>query len=162
MNEVILTEHELISCKLIGMLRQHANITANIIDRKHDTRESIDISIDGVIGEYAFSKWQNVHMSLCTSPRSGSFDFLVKTTRVDIKCTRFQSGHLVAGLRVNPDVDLYVLAILEKNKVLFPGWLRKEDLIKDENIKDLGRGRCYAVPSQNLKPWPKVSENPAE
>lgn len=153
-----LTENEMIAVKHFGLLRRHSNLNGKIPNTAFDrTRDVGDLDMDGAIGEYAFSKWKNCFMSLCTANRIGSYDFKINNTRIDIKTTRFASSHIVSKLEANPDIDIYVLAVLDKSRVYFPGWIRKSELVQEQNIKDLGRGLCYAVPCHKLKPWPEES-----
>ena len=85
------------------------------------------------------------------SPRSGSADAVVKDKKVDIKTTRHRSGRLLATLKANPDVDIYVLAIIDEGKVVFPGYALKSELIQDANLKDLGHGKGYAMEQSQLR-----------
>jgi hypothetical protein len=72
---------------------------------------------------------------------------------VDVKSTRYQSGRLLATLKDNPDVDIYVLAIVEDNRVCFPGYARKSRLCSEENKVNLGRGVGYALEQSKLSPF---------
>jgi hypothetical protein len=59
-------------------------------------------------------------------------------------------GNLLATLKVNDDVDIYVLAVVQYNIVHLIGWAKKQDLIKPENIKDLGHGKGYFLSRNKL------------
>jgi hypothetical protein len=48
---------------------------------------------------------------------------------------------------------VYVLAYVNGQTVEFVGWAKKEELIKEENIKDLGHGKGYFLCRKKLKPF---------
>jgi hypothetical protein len=126
-------------------------------DRKMGNQSGHQIDEDGVIGEFAFCRHFNVFFDLGVSPRSGSFDCILKGKRVDIKTTRYKTGKLLATTKVNPDVDIYVLAILDGYDITFAGWIEKEELISDKNLKDLGRGLGYSLEQSELKSFYKTA-----
>ena len=85
------------------------------------------------------------------SPRSGSADGVTKeNNRYDIKSTHYKTGNLLSTLKVNQDVDVYVLAYVNKNIVDFVGWATKDELIRKENIKSLGHGSGYFLSRHKL------------
>jgi hypothetical protein len=85
------------------------------------------------------------------SPRSGSYDGMTNSgNRYDIKSTHHKNGNLLASLKVNPDVDIYILAVVAGNIVDVIGWALKDDLIKPENIIDLGHGKGYFLNRNKL------------
>ena len=57
---------------------------------------------------------------------------------------------LLSTLKGNPDVDVYVLAIVKNAVVYLKGWASKEDLIKKENMVDLGYGQGYGLDQDKL------------
>jgi len=126
-------------------------------DRKMGNQSGHQIDEDGVIGEFAFCRHYNIFFDLGVSPRSGSFDCILKGKRVDIKTTRYKTGKLLATTKVNPDVDIYVLAILDGYDITFAGWVEKEELISDKNLKDLGRGLGYSLEQSELKSFYKTA-----
>jgi hypothetical protein len=58
-------------------------------------------------------------------------------------------------MKVNNDVDMYILATIEDNTITFPGWAFKDDLIKKENIKNLGHGEGYCLEQKQLRKFKK-------
>lgn len=104
-----------------------------------------------MIAEYAFCKWQNVFCDLVPDPRSGSADCVLGGLGIDVKATRRSNGRLLVTLKHNPDVQVYVLAIIEGNMVRFPGYARREDICREENIVDLGHGKGYGLTQDKLR-----------
>ena len=108
-------------------------------------QDGSEADVMGLMAEYAFSKHFNTFPDLGLTPRSGSEDGTYKGYRYDIKSTKYKNGKLLSTLKVNDDVDMYVLATVEDSTVTFPGWAFKKDLIKKENIKNLGHGAAKCL-----------------
>ena len=106
-----------------------------------------------MIAEYAFCKHFNIFFDPTAYPRSGSADCVLKGKRFDVKATKYTNGKLVKTLKDNSDVDCYALAIVEENKVTFPGWALKEKLQDPDNKTNLGHGWGYAMPQSELTQW---------
>lgn len=154
MIDVHLTEDEMVSTSMMGLLRRLSSYYSGTKDmRKSQNRSSADIDIDGYRAEYAFAKHFNVFLSMNTAPRSGSYDVMYKGKRWDIKSTRSLAGNLIVSLKDNPDVDGYILAILDKNKVTFVGYCFKEEICREEMKKELSTGWCYYMKAEELKPF---------
>ena len=122
----------------------------NIQDAKVGKQDGSLADIQGFIAEYAFARKYNCFFDLGLEPRSGSADGTINGERYDIKSTTYHSGKLLASLKVNPDVDRYVLAIVDGNVVSLIGWASKTDLIKEENLRDLGHGKGYCLDQSQL------------
>ena len=139
-----------------GGFRTFLNRTDGIIDRKIGPQSGADADMDGLIGELTFCRAFNVWPDLGMKSRSGSYDCIVRGKRIDIKTTRHANGRLLCTLKDNPDVDVYVLAILDNKYVNFVGCANKSDLCRPENIQDLGHGKGYALDQSRLKPLPHL------
>lgn len=152
---VSLSNDDLNICRVLGNLRTLVARGNGVRDAKMGNMSGADIDEDGVIAEYAFCKQFNIFFDPCAYPRSGSVDCTYKGQRIDIKSTRHENGRLLATLKKNNEVDVYVLAIISENTVTFPGWAYSEDLFTPENIKNLGHGDGYVMDQSNLKQWKK-------
>ena len=153
--EIEIQETEIAVLKILGNLRTLQNRSNNINDTQRDKRNKSDVELDGLIGEYAFCKINNIFMDIDVCVRSGSYDCMYKGYRLDIKTTRHTNGRLIAYPKKNPDVDIYVLCIIDGNKVSFPGYAKTEELFKEENIVNLGYGDTYAINQENLRTFKK-------
>ena len=148
---VKLDNNELKLCEYIGKQRANIARSNNVFDAKIGNQNGIEADIQGFKAEYAFAKWKNIFPDFGLSPRSGSYDGVThQGARYDIKSTKYKRGNLLSTLKVNPDVDVYILAYVNYDTVSFVGWAYKEDLIKDENIKDLGHGKGYFLNRNKL------------
>lgn len=155
MKQVILTNGEMMTCRLIGNMRTMSNRNFKVNDMQMGKQDPWDTDEWGVVGEYAFCKMHNIFFDFSISPRSGSFDCTYKGVRIDIKTTILPRGQLVARAKKNPDVDVFALAILTGNVVSFPGFCKASDLYDEANLTDLKNGKepAYVVPQERLRIW---------
>lgn len=154
---VILTDAEVMFCKMAAGLRALTNRASNTKDAKIGTLSGLQMDEDGLLGEYAFCKKMNIFPDLIPSPRSGSSDCILKGKRIDVKTTRRINGRLLATMKNNDDVDVYVLAIIDETgtKVSFPGYATKKGLCAPVNQVDLGHGIGYGLTQDELRAWPE-------
>lgn len=147
---VKLTKGEIEVCRMIAQMRNRQNTGINHDKISNKTQE--DQMFEGVLGEVAFAKRMNVYPDLSTHPRTNGYDCLFMDYRVDIKATNVESGSLlVPEWKDNPDIDIYVLAILHPFHVDIVGWAFKTDLRQPENLKDLGKGLNYMLTQKQLR-----------
>ena len=138
---------------LLGGMRAMVNRKDGVADRKIGPQNGLQADQDAIIGELAFAMLHNCWPDLSLTPRSGSFDVLLKGKRIDVKTTRRKDGRLVATTKTNPDVDVYVLAILDEEQVLFPGYATASELCHESRLTNLGHGPTYAMDQAALRPW---------
>jgi hypothetical protein len=150
---VELTDVELMFCKMTAGLRTITARAANVKDARMGDLSGLQMDEDGMIGEYAFCKKMNIFPDLIPGPRSGSHDCVFLGKRIDVKSTRHEDGRLLATLKNNDDVDVYVLAVIIGNKVRFPGFSLKKELCLEKNKVSLGHGIGYGVTQDRLRPW---------
>lgn len=155
--KVTLTQQDILLCQHIGGLRSLVARAHGVRDAKMSPDAGLLLDQDGFIGEYAFCKAFNLFPDFGLSPRCGSFDCVIERSgreyRVDVKTTRVKSGRLLSTTKGNPDIDIYVLAVLEGFDVHFPGYAFAADLIHQDNIVDLGHGSGYAMTQDRLRQW---------
>ena len=78
---------------------------------------------------------------------------MLKGKRIDIKSTRHKTGRLLATKKINPDIDIFVLAIIDEDKVSFVGYATAAELYDPSNLTDLGHGEGYAIEQKDLRQW---------
>lgn len=155
-----LSDSEIMSCVINGSIRKLTNLSIGrgqgTLSGK-DAMSKVQSDIDGFIGEYAFSKRFNLHMNMDQLPRIGSYDFICRKGRLDIKTCRFiskdQRIRLIVPLKYNDEVDVYILAIIKGNEVHFAGWTYKESIIKKELIDEKLPQPGYAMNQDQLNKW---------
>jgi hypothetical protein len=149
--KIELDKMEVELCEFIGAKRSKIARQNNVVDAKIGNHNGVAADIQGFKAEYAFAKWRNIFPDFGLSPRSGSYDGVTKSgSRYDIKSTHHKNGNLLSTLKVNPDVDIYILSYVCENVVDFIGWAKKSELISDKNIKDLGHGKGYFLSRNRL------------
>jgi len=153
MKEVQITEEMRALASILGAMRSLNARSHGVRDAKIGKQNGVDGDQLGILGELAFCQMHNVWPDIGLTPRSGSPDAVVKGYRWDVKTTSVQSGRLLATLKENPDVDAYALAIVDGEKVTFPGWAWKSDLINKDRVGDLGHGKGYVMQQRDLRPW---------
>jgi hypothetical protein len=151
LKSIIITDDLRVLASILGGFRTLVARNSGVKDAKIGNQSGMQSDQDGILAELAFAQWWNVWPDIGLSPRSGSYDMLVKDQRIDIKATRRADGRLLATLKVNPDVDIYVLAIVLDKEIKFPGFALKGDLIQESRIRDLGHGRGYAMDQIDLR-----------
>jgi len=138
-------------CEFVGKQRSIIARSNGVVDAQVGAHDGVKADIQGFKAEYAFAKHANLFPDFGLSPRSGSYDGIThQGSRYDIKSTHHKNGNLLSTLKVNPDIDIYVLAVVQDNIVDLIGWAKKEDLIKPENILDLGHGKGYFLSRKKL------------
>ena len=150
---VTLTENEMRIIRILAELRSMTNRAMNVPRGAIDHAPNHILDIHGLMGEVAFCKHFNLYFDPTVNPRSGTYDCLYMGKRIDIKSTDHPKGNLITTMKINKDVDVYVLALIENNTVTFPGYCTAKNLYNPENIKDLGYGDTYVVERDQLTPW---------
>lgn len=155
MKSITLTDNDLMICRVIGNMRTMCSRANNVNDVQIGKQDAWMTDEWGVIGEYAFCKLHNIFFDCAVSPRSGSYDCLYKGKRLDIKTTTLPHGQLIAVQKINSDIDVFVMAILEGNTVSFPGFMTANEFYSDENLLTLkGASKpSYVVPQSKLRKW---------
>jgi hypothetical protein len=156
MIEINLTDDEVMMCQHVGHLRSVLSRGNKVKDMKRTDMAGLDIDAQGVTAEYAVAKHFNVFFDLGLSPRTGSADGVMNGYSYDVKSTHHALGKLLATLKDNPDVDMYIMCITpDRWTVKMVGWCWKKELINKKNIKDLGYGKGYALEQSQLRPFKK-------
>lgn len=138
---------------MLGSMRAACARDGGVTDQKIGDQDGVKGDINGVLGELAFCKNRNLWPDLTVYPRSGTPDCVYMGKRIDVKSTHYPDGKLLSTLKVNQDIDIYVLAIIYSDRVEFPGFAHAKELIKEENIGSLGHGKGYILPQSKLRKW---------
>lgn len=148
---VELQADEVTVCQMLGRMRSLIARSAGVKDVKMGTQDGSEADVIGMMAEYAFAKRFNTFPDMGLTPRSGSADGIYNGKRYDVKATTYLTGRLLCTLKHNADIDVYVLAIVDKNKVIFPGFALAKELRHDDNLTDLGHGKGYALTQDKLR-----------
>jgi hypothetical protein len=148
---VKLQPDEVLICEQLGRMRSIIARSSGVKDAKVGTHDGSEADVMGMKAEYAFAKQFNTFPDLGLTPRSGSADGKLKGYAYDIKSTTYKTGRLLATKKENPDVDMYVLCIVDNSEVDIKGYTMKKDLIQPSNLKNLGHGEGYCMEQNELK-----------
>ncbi len=142
-------------CTYIGKLRNHIT-SQHAQDRKQDkSLDGVQISINGVITEYAVAKFLKLPFDLNCDFRKFGADLVTRKGKtIDVKCTSKIGGHLNAVVWSNTKpVDVFVLTEIHNTCVRLVGWINSKDFLLEENLFDVGNGEYYSVRQSELIPF---------
>lgn len=151
MHRIYFSKTEQRICTGIGKLR-HEVTSAHGTERKQDQRkDGLQMSIDGVLTEYAVAKALNLHFNLDCDFRKFEADLVFHNgLTIDVKSTK-PGGNLNAVRWSNgKDADYYVLTEIHHNFVGIVGYLERNLFLIDANLRDVGNGQFYSVPQRAL------------
>jgi len=141
--------------KSIAKQRYESNRGSGVKNAKIGNQSNESTDIDGFGAELIVAKHLNLYPDLSINPRSGGTDLVSKKGKtIDVKQTQYKTGRLLATLKKNSDdncSDIFVLVIGTFPDYEIIGWCYKEELLKEENILDLGHGKGYALNQDRLR-----------
>jgi hypothetical protein len=121
--EILLGAGEVAAAVQVAAIRQAVNRESGITNLKAGKQDPMTTEIVGILGEFAFAKWQNLYPDLTTHLRSGTFDATLKGWGVDVKSTRNPSGELWVDARPDKRASVYVLVHVEYACARVLGWM---------------------------------------
>lgn len=125
-------------------------------ERKQSNLDSLQMGVDGVMSEYAVAKHHNIHFDINCDYRKFGADLIGRDgKKIDVKSTRREGGNLNAvKWSVDKPADFYVLTEIVtneyENKVKLIGYIKSENFLIPENLKDVGNGEFYSLPQFKL------------
>lgn len=149
---VKLSDTEINLIHVIGTMR--FNITSDQgTDRNQSGANGLNMSIDGVMSEYAVAKLLNVHFDFNCDFRKFGADLIGRTGKtIDVKSTRKQGGNLNAvKWSENKPAEIFILTEIGLDFVDVVGFISREDFLIDANLTDVGNGAFYSVPRNKLR-----------
>lgn len=153
-HEYTLTELEQKICSTSGKMRYNSNRKAGLPNAKVSKRNPTDIEMIGVAGELAVAKYLNVYPDLSIFVRKGGADLITHDNKkIDVKTTFYDKGKLIAFYKTDyGDIDTFVLVTAEHYPiVVIRGWAKREDLINNNKIGDLGYGKVFVMEQSELR-----------
>lgn len=149
-----LSESEVKLVELIGKTRQEYNDSQGLKDEKQDVaRDSTEMHIEGVAGEWAFCKAFNIYPDHDMFER-GQHDCRTKHGTWDVKTVARDDDSLVIRLvkaRRNKKVDYYALVIGSRPEYEIFGYIEAGSVFQAENVTNVGYGDFYLIPQRKLK-----------
>lgn len=150
-----LTPSEIAICNFIGKYRHQVTSTQGTERRQDQRLDSLQMSIDGVVTEYAVAKALGLFFDMdCEFRKFGADLISRKGALIDVKSTKEPGGNLNAvGWSGNKPVDVFVLTEIRPTHVRLVGWIDRETFLRDDNIRDVGNGPFYSLPQSLLRPF---------
>lgn len=145
--------------RLLAEQRHATNRQAQVTNRRIGPQSDAETDLNGIGGELAFCLLANCCPDLSVSPRRGGWDCTTQRgSRVDVKTSRYEDAQLVAtiGKRLT-DADVYVLMVGTFPVYRLAGWCTAAQLLRTENVTDLGYGPTYALSQAQLSAWVQSS-----
>ena len=150
-------------CMWMARSRFSNNRKSGIVNKKVGNQSNEKTDLEGFAAEFAFCKLFNVFPDFTVNPRNCDEDagdaVLPGGLSVDIKVTKYPTGRLLAVPWKANNVELYALMIGEFPSYTFKGFMRQEDLLKEERLGNLGYGKTYIAHQYELCELSKLMEN---
>ena len=137
-----------------GKMRYDSNRKAGLPNAKVSKRDPMDIEKIGVAGELVVAKYLNLYPDLSIFVRKSGADLITHNNKkIDVKTTFYDRGKLIAFYKTDyGDVDTFVLVTAEHYPtVVIRGWAKREDLINDDKIGNLGYGKVFVMEQSELR-----------
>jgi len=152
--KIILNECEQKLAKYLAVSR-HSNARGKgKPNAKMGNQSDEETDLEGIAGELVVCKSLNLYpdtdIDLIDLPK---YDLMTaKGSRVDVKTTKYLSGRMLATKKKKvDDCDIYVLVVGEFPAYRIAGWCKSEELLRPENLIDLGHGEGYALSQKDLR-----------
>ena len=133
---VVLSPSEIGVATHLAVSRQSVNRAAGVTERMVGYRDSIDINIDGVLGEFAVCKYLNVYPDLTFERRSGGHDCIYKGLSCDVKTRPYKENQClqVPKYKAETSSEIYILAEVERTKIHILGFATSAELFQPQNL----------------------------
>lgn len=156
MIKVHMSDSEITTCKILGNLRTMTSRAPNTTYTEVEYNLRADEG--GVVGEVAFCKHFNVFFNPQALYRENSYDAFYKNKRIDVKTTLMRNPKLCASKKINPDVDIFVLASWSGNEVTFIGFALASELYQEANLTTTAFSEVYALEIPQLRKFREDGE----
>jgi hypothetical protein len=163
--EVKLNETEVRLAKFIGKNRYEGSRKAGVHNAKIGGQSNEQTDQEGAGAELAFCKLFNCYPDLAMQLKSAKKgtdkgDATLEGKVVDVKSTTYKTGRLLAAKWKDPNSNVYAYALLtgEMPNYTFRGFMKSENLLRDEMLRDLGRGEGYVAEQEDLVEWEELEK----
>lgn len=146
----------------IGKLR-HEQTSNQTVENIQSQKDPIEISIQGVITEYAVAKFLNLNFDLDCDYRAFGADLIGhRGTLIEVKSTETVGGNLNAVKKsVSKPCDVFVLTEIHSTHVAIVGWIQRDRFLVEKNIRQGRLGPYYSVSQSELYPFYEPNDKKA-
>ncbi len=150
---ISLTPLEIRLAKAVAHLRMTAGRAQARADLRIGPQDEIVTDTEGASAELALCRMLNIYPAgvLQTARPDNGADLTINGWSIDVKASKYQTARLLVATHKRKHADLYVLLIGENGRYNFGGWATREELLRRENLQDLGHGLTYALAQDKLK-----------
>jgi len=150
--EITLTPAEQAVAKSLAVMRQQIARAIGRVDQQIGQQAGWETDEQGIGGEFAAARAYNVFPCLELKPDNG-FDLIVRGKKIDVKTTKYKSGRLLAKRTQRDDeVDIFLLVTGQFPSFKIVGYATAAQLLKKENLIDLGHGEGFGLTQEKLNP----------
>lgn len=160
--KVTLVKGEIETANMLAKGRTHANQRPGKVNQLRSPAEQQELELNGMGAELAYCKAFNLWPDMTIGHRIGGEDCLHAGKTVDVKFTSYIHGDLY----VTPDkrdkgVDVYALVTGWMPHYDIVGYATSDEIFRDNNLADTGRGISYVVPRDKLHEYDDTSTGDA-
>ena len=124
----------------------------NPVDRRQSKQEAQKESFGA---ELAFCRIVGAEPDLTLHNQTILVDVIFKGYKIDVKQTKYKNGKLILKQTdaLNSPIDIYVLIVGSFPNYVYKGWCYKNELIKEENLINLGYNNYipYCLSQEKLR-----------
>lgn len=147
--KITLTDSERQVAEFIAQRRFDSNREKNISNNRKGPQSDYETDLEGMASELAAAKALNVWPDLTEEIQV--HDLTYNGVTIDVKATKYQTGRLIAGRqKKNKACDYYMLLVGECPTYDIKGFAKREDLLSEDTITDLGWGKLHALTQDKL------------
>lgn len=140
---------------------QLARITAEALEKysrshgyatklKRDERSHFELHFQGLGAEFAVAKVLNIYPDL--SSDYSKIDLVWNDKTINVKSTKYPYGKLLVPDYQGRTADWYILVTGEMPEYNIRGVVHADEVFREENIGDLGKGKAYIMEQYQLMP----------
>lgn len=110
-----------------------------------------ETDLEGIGAEIAFCKMHNIYPDTAVGHTPLADAILPNGATVDVKSTKYKTGHLVVAMWKNPAIDYYALMVGSFPEYRYAGMIKPEQIMQESHIKNFGHGPVYAAKQEELQ-----------
>ena len=147
---VKLTDTEAKIAEFIGKSRFKNARNKNVTNNRKGPQSDYETDLEGAASELAAAKILNLWPDLQIE-KIPTHDLIYNNKTVDVKTTKYKTGRLIAGLnKKDKSCDYYMLMTGSFPEYECAGFARKEKLLNEDTITNLGWGDLHALDQRDL------------
>lgn len=147
-----LNEAERKLARYLARERHARNRQRGTVNARIGPQDDEQTDLEGIAAEIAFAKLMNVYPDTQLEVCERADAYTTRLGGVDVKTTTYPRGQLlVRPTKAQHPADSYALMVGTFPRYAFVGWVSASEIMRPENLKDLGHGETYALPQEKLR-----------